>query len=407
MQVQSLFETNESAQSALKSNNTSKSVLDLGASSTKNGDFFGKNDERILSHDLCQNSQSILGSSLKANNNFQNTTNSNQNLNNTTQNALNASDETNVNFENALNTDTKKPNNAIDTEKSELDLSENSQMPLNSNLHSNDKAKNTLTSACFVVDNDKKDFDIDFSDELKNEIAKNPNFKPMIAYNKKPFSSLIFTNFTALDFNLFMCFCFVVKNKRNSSIKLTFNDLEFLIGKLNKDGNIQKINKNPARLFAQFDDFCEKAAKVIVKQEKNSGNFYTHLFDSIEIYKKEKIIVIRFNALMVECLNNITRYFTEFELQQYCNLKSKYTKQLYVLLMDNFYIGKFKISKDELIRRFSLSDKKLLARQSNFEKIVFSEKVVKEIKTLFCEFSFNKEYGINNKVIAYNFIYKK
>ena len=75
--------------------------------------------------------------------------------------------------------------------------------------------------------------------------------------------------------------------------------------------------------------------------------------------------------------------------------------------MDNFYIGKFKISKDELIRRFSLSDKKLLARQSNFEKIVFSEKVVKEIKTLFCEFSFNKEYGINNKVIAYNFIYKK
>ena len=406
-QAQSLFETNDSAQSALKSNNTSKSVLDLGASSTKSGKIFGKNDERILSHDLCQNSQSILGSSLKANNNFQNTTNSNQNLNNTTQNALNASDETNSNFENALNTDIKKPNNDIDTEKSELDLSEISQIPLKSNSHSSDKAKSALTSACFAIDNDKKDFDIDFSDELKNEIAKNPNFKPMISYNKKPFNSLIFTNFTALDFNLFMCFCFVAKNKRNSSIKLTFNDLEFLMGKLNKDGNIQKINKNPARLFAQFDDFCEKAAKVIVKQEKNNSNSYTHLFDSIEIYKKEKIIVIRFNALMVECLNNITRYFTEFELQQYCNLKSKYTKQLYVLLMDNLYIGKFKISKDELIRRFSLSDKKLLARQNNFEKIVFSEKIMKEIKTLFCEFSFHKEYGINNKVIAYNFIYKK
>ena len=100
-QAQSLFETNESAQSALKSNNTSKSILDLGASSTKSGKIFGKNDERILSHDLCQNSQSILDSSLKTNNNFQNTTNSNQNLNDTIQNALNASDETNANFENA------------------------------------------------------------------------------------------------------------------------------------------------------------------------------------------------------------------------------------------------------------------------------------------------------------------
>ena len=148
MQVQSLFETNESAQSALKSNNTSKSVLYLGASSIKNGKIFGKNDERILSHDLCQNSQSISNSSLKANNNFQNTINSNQNLNDTIQNALNASDETNANFENTLNADTEKPNNDIDTEKSELDLSENSQMPLNSNLYSNGKAKNALTSAC-------------------------------------------------------------------------------------------------------------------------------------------------------------------------------------------------------------------------------------------------------------------
>lgn len=147
-QAQSLFEANESAQSALKSNNTSKSVLDLGASSAKNGKIFGKNDERILTHDLCQNSQSILNSNLQANNNFQNTTNSNQNLNNTTQNTLNASDETNANFENTLNADTEKPNNAIDTEKSELDLIENSQMPLNSNLYSNGKAKSALTSAC-------------------------------------------------------------------------------------------------------------------------------------------------------------------------------------------------------------------------------------------------------------------
>ncbi len=41
-QMQSLFEANESAQSALKSNNTSKSVLELGASSIKSGKILEK-----------------------------------------------------------------------------------------------------------------------------------------------------------------------------------------------------------------------------------------------------------------------------------------------------------------------------------------------------------------------------
>ena len=235
----------------------------------------------------------------------------------------------------------------------------------------------------------------------------------MIAYNKRPFNTLIFTNFTAFDFNLFMCFCFVAKNKRNLSIKLTFDDLEFLIGKLDKNGKRQKLDKNSMRLFTQFDEFCEKAAKIIVRQKRDNSNFYTHLFDSIEIYKKEKSIVIKFNTLMVEALNNITRYFTEFELQQYCNIRSKYAKQLYLLLMDRLYKdkGEFNISKDELIRRFSLSDKKLLARQNNFDKIVFGKNIINEIKSLFTEFSFNKQYlnngKSNRKVITYKFIYKK
>ena len=323
MQEPSLFETNESAQSALQSNGTSKSVLNLGVSSAKNSLTFKKDDRQIV----CQNSQNTFNSGLKTNDNFQNI------------------------------------------------------------------------------------FDIDFSKELKSEIAKNPNFKPMVAYNKQPFNTLIFTNFTSLDFNLFMCFCFVAKNKRNSSIKLTFDDLEFLIGKLDKNGKRQKIDKNSVRLFAQLNEFCEKAAKVIVKQVSDDCNSYKRLFDVIDIYKKEKIIVIRFNTLMVEALNNITRYFTEFELQQYCNLKSKYSKQLYLLLMDNLYTGKYKISKDELIRRFSLDDKKLLASESNFEKVVFNKSVINEIKLLFTEFNFTKDYlgnGKNNrKIIAYNFIYKK
>lgn len=421
-QAQSLFETNESAQSALKSNNTSRSVLDLGASSTKNGKIFGKNNERILSHDLCQNSQSILGSSLKANNNFQNTTNSNQNLNNTTQNALNASDETNANFENALNADTEKPNNDIDTEKSELDLSENSQIPLKSNLHSSDKAKSALTSAHIshntintnankdfapslnennaLISNDEFNYNIDFSDELKIRKDRNANFKPLVQYNKDKFQFLVFTDFTTLDFNLFMCLCYIANQKGNLKIKVSFKDLEFLMG---------KSEKNKTRLCEKYNNFAEKTSKIIIKiVENRSINTYTGLFNFIKVYDNEKIIIIQFNALMVSALNNFVSNYTCFELGRYCALSSKYSKQFYILLANNLYTQKsLKIEKNELIRYLNLN-----AKFYNKYNQKLSENILDVIKRdinkqqLFNrELQYKRIIGKNNKTLGYEFIY--
>lgn len=446
-QVQSLFETNESTQSALKSNNASKSVLDLGASSTKNGKFFGKNDEQILSHDLCQNSQSILGSSLKANNNFQNTTNSNQNLNNTTQNALNASDETNANFKNTLNANTEKPNNDIDTEKSELDLSENSQMPLKSNSHSSDKAKSALTSAHISHNTINTNANKDFAPSLNKDFELNSNkklsfttlmdlknneivnlskeleqervfhqkqgrvFEPMLQYNKQPFSVLIFPDFTAFDFNLFMCFCFAAKEKGSAKIRLTYSDLNFLMGRFDNEIKQQSvIERNLKRLFNKFEFFIEKAMKTIIKVSESDGkystNTYTGFFDFIKNFEKERCIIIKFNEFMVSALNGFkfTHFYTKFELKQYCKLQSKYSKQLYILLMDNFYTKKnLIIKKDELVRHFHIS--KSLAREDNFKKNVL-EIIKKDLeKHTYKTFVYKRIIGKNNKTLGYEFIY--
>lgn len=421
-QVQSLFETNESAQSALKSNNTSKSILDLGASSTKSGKIFGKNDERILSHDLCQNSQSILDSSLKTNNNFQNTTNSNQNLNDTIQNTLNASDETNANFENALNTDTKKPNNAIDTKKSELDLSENSQILLKSNLHSSDKAKSSLTSAHILhntintngnkdfapslnennalISNDEFNYNIDFSDELKIRKDRNANFKPLVQYNKDKFQFLVFTDFTTLDFNLFMCLCYIANQKGNLKIKVSFKDLEFLMG---------KSEKNKKRLCEKYNNFAEKASKIIIKIVENKGiNTYTGLFNFIKVYDNEKIIIIQFNALMVSALNNFVSNYTCFELGRYCALSSKYSKQFYILLTNNLYTQKsLKIEKNELIRYLNLNAKFYNKYNQKLSENILDviKRDINEQQLFNRELQYKRIIGKNNKTLGYEFIY--
>lgn len=306
MQEPSLFETNESAQSALQSNSTSKSVLDLGVSSANNSLNFKKGDRQ----NLCQNSQNTLN----------------------------------------------------------------------------------LTQS------------VDFSKELE-QLRNNPNYKPQIRYNKKPFSLLIFSSFTSLDFDLFMCFCFAANEKGNLKIKISFDDLNFLMGKV--------ISKNSKRLFKKLDEFCEKAAKVIVKQKKDISNSYTHLFDNIEIFEKEEVIIIQFNALMVSALNNFKfgNFYTQFELQQYCEkLTSKYSKQLYILLMDNLYTEKpLKKYREELIEYLNLKNKVSYKDESNFKKFVL-DIACNELQKVFAEFIIKRDYGNgknNRKVIAYNFIYKK
>lgn len=300
-----------------------------------------------------------------------------------------------------------------------LDIKANSTQSTNAN-QSLDKSLNnkanltqtpstSLNNKDFTAKNNFKtpentsliDYDVDFSKDLVECIEKNPNFTPLLRYNKSS-NHLIFTNFTAFDLDLFMCFCFAAREKGNLRIKLKFSDFDFLMG---------KTAKNAKRLFKKLDEFCEKAMKVINKQEILNDKFRTHtymgFFDSIKIYEKEKVIVIQFNNLMVSILNNITRYYTQFELRQYCALKSKYSKQLYSLLMENLYKGEFYIEKENLLKYFSINSTK---REDNFtQKVIINS--LKELKDLFKDLEFQKNYknsGVGNrKVIAYKFTYKR
>ena len=252
-------------------------------------------------------------------------------------------------------------------------------------------------------------YNVDYSDELKKEIAfhqkRGRDFKPILEYNKKEFSQLIFPNFTAMDFNLFMCFCFVAKEKGRAKIKVSFEDLDFLMGR--DDEQNLKISKNPKRLFQNFDKFVQKALQTVIKITQTDGkytkNTYTGFFDFIAIYEKEKVIVIAFNELMVKALNGFNNYYTRLELKQYCSLNSKYSKLLYTLLMDNLYKKEpLKISKDELKLYLGLKN----IDQNNLNKLL--NKIIDEFMEL-CLFSSLEIVKTleNRKVIAYNFVYSK
>lgn len=109
---------------------------------------------------------------------------------------------------------------------------------------------------------------------------------------------------------------------------------------------------------------------------------------------------------MVSVLNNFVDNYTQLELQKYCELKSKYSKQLYALLMGNLYKNKvLRLERDKLIKYLSMQKLKL-TQESDLTKIL--DECKNSLKNLFSYLEIEKEYGTTkNKVIAYNFIYKK
>lgn len=201
-----------------------------------------------------------------------------------------------------------------------------------------------------------------------------------------------------------MCLCFVGKNKSNAKIKLSFKDLEELM---------EKKEKNPKRLFKKFDEFVLKAMKIIIKQENKQDDYatnkYTGFFDFINIYEKEKIIIFQFNGLMTSVLNNFAIY-TQFELKQYCELKSKYSKQIYTLLMDNAYknerVNQLKIDKNNLFKYLEL--KHSYNDEKNIQLKILTP-IKRDFDKIFSNFQVQKECGgyKNKEVIAYNFIYSR
>ena len=254
-----------------------------------------------------------------------------------------------------------------------------------------------------VKQDENLDYQVDYTKELNKERSLNKNFNPLVKYNKKPFKTLVFTNFTPLDFNLFITLCFIAKEKGDLKIKVSFKDLEFLMG---------RVERNQKRLIQKYKEFAFKASKTTIYSQNSEIDFaFTPFFKDFRVFGEKKIIILQFNDLMVSALNgfHLTRFYTQFELDKFCSLSSKYSKQLYLLLMNEIYKDKdFEIDKNELYRYFELDKKPAYSQEINFQMKIL-DRIKSDLKDFFKNFEILKIYDRKNKnkVIAYRFVYDK
>ncbi|PAF46754.1 hypothetical protein BKH41_08575 [Helicobacter sp. 12S02232-10] len=143
-----------------------------------------------------------------------------------------------------------------------------------------------------------------------NEVVKYHNDINLIA----------FKDFTEADLNNFFAVCHKMKNEGSRKVTMSFEELKSLSGYKKKDDKEFAL-----KLEKIYDKIL--ALSLGLKEEKVIDKF--NLFNKFTINLLKKTLTIQINEEFLYILNSLSGNFTRFELEEFCNISSKYAKNLY------------------------------------------------------------------------------
>lgn len=141
------------------------------------------------------------------------------------------------------------------------------------------------------------------------------------------------------------------------------------------------------RSEVRFFNHLNKVFKTQLRIYKDSKIIDYHLFIRKELDLENKEISIRINPECHHILNNLISNYTKFELEEFINLKSEYSKKLFRLLMQYKDTGKaiFEIDKFKALLEIPIN-----YRQSNIDQKVLTP-IQRELKPIFKNFKIEKK----------------
>ena len=143
---------------------------------------------------------------------------------------------------------------------------------------------------------------------------------------------LSFRKFTQVDMNIFFMLCAQLKEKGSSEVTLTYSEIKRAIKFAS--------NETGKDFIKRIDDIGENILDIKGKIRTDSSNIRFNLFRKFENNFTEKKLIVAVDEEYVWLLNEMTNY-TTFELDEFVNLKSKYSKNLFRLLKQWRTQGKF------------------------------------------------------------------
>lgn len=134
-------------------------------------------------------------------------------------------------------------------------------------------------------------------------------------------NSLRFQNFTIVDMNIFMTICAKAKEKKDTEVILTYDEIIQLSDYKSKD--IKRLTQDIVRMN-------NKLMKIVLNVEMPNGTICTFsLFKHFITNPIKKILSLKINDEWAFVLNELTKDFSQFELNEFVSLNNRYTKALY------------------------------------------------------------------------------
>lgn len=208
------------------------------------------------------------------------------------------------------------------------------------------------------------------------------------------FSSLSLRNFTAIELDILMTLCNKCKDKGTEEISISFDELKRLTHYKQNDNvyfvnEIEKTNKK--LLHLDFE----------IKTENETIQFV--LFPTFITSKEKQTLTVSVNKVFEYILNDLSSNFTKFELQEFVQLKSSYSKSCYRQLKRYRDTGYWNVTLEDF--RLLLDIPKSYKVQSINERVL--KPIMEELPSYFHNLTLEKKYGKGRgkPVIGYEFYF--
>ena len=209
-----------------------------------------------------------------------------------------------------------------------------------------------------------------------NKLIIKQGFLPMLKYHND-MNLIAFKDFSQRELNIFFSLCLLMKEKGTGEITLSYDEIKNVI---------------PDRFEskAKFEEILESVYDKLLQlrlesRDKNKIEKFI-LFTSYKIHVNEKTVTINTNSDYSYILNNLSKNFTLFELQEFNELSSTYSKHMFRMLKQYRSTGFFRINVDEF--------KRLLDIPKSYTMKKIGVKVLgpieKELVSYFNDFKINK-----------------
>lgn len=210
------------------------------------------------------------------------------------------------------------------------------------------------------------------------------------------FGKIALTSFSATEMDLLFVLCNQVKDKGCDEIEFSFNQLKSL-SKYKPTAN--------SRFIKDLDRTNKKLVELNLKIENEKELIRFSLFPTFKINKDNLTLKVAVNKEFAYILNELTSNFTRFELKEFTDLKSSYSKALYRILKQFRTTGYYTVSVDIF--------RKILDIPNSYDMRKIQQKVLNPIENELYLYFKNlriekiKKKARGNPVIGFEFYFDK